>query len=73
MLGATSNRLDSTLANLENMRANLIAAKGAVVDADFGEETARLARAQILMQVKTAMLSQANASKSMMLFDNWLD
>ena len=66
-LGATSNRLDSTLANLENMRANLIAAKGAVVDADFAEETARLARAQILMQAATAMLSQANASKSMML------
>ena len=39
-LGAVSNRLDSTLANLENMRANLVTAKGAVVDADFAEETA---------------------------------
>ena len=66
-LGAVSNRLDSTLANLENMRANLVAAKGAVVDADFAEETARLARAQILLQAATAMLSQANASKSQML------
>ena len=66
-LGAVSNRLDSTLANLENMKANLIAAKGAVVDADFAEETARLARAQILLQAATAMLSQANASKQMML------
>jgi len=66
-LGAVSNRLDSTLANLENMKANLVAAKGAVVDADFAEETARLARASILMQAATAMLSQANASKSMML------
>jgi len=66
-LGAVSNRLDSTLANLENMRANLVAAKGAVVDADFAEETARLARAQILMQAATAMLSQANASKQQML------
>ncbi len=66
-LGAVSNRLDSSLANLENMRANLIAAKGAVVDADFAEETARLARAQILLQAATAMLSQANASKQQML------
>ncbi len=66
-LGAVSNRLDSTLANLENMKANLIAAKGAVVDVDFAEETARLARAQILLQAATAMLSQANASKQMML------
>ena len=66
-LGAVSNRLDSTLANLENMSANLVAAKGAVVDADFAEETARLARAQILMQAATAMLSQANASKQQML------
>jgi len=66
-LGAVSNRLDSTLANLENMKANLVAAKGAVVDADFAEETARLARAQILLQAATAMLSQANASKQMML------
>ena len=66
-LGAVSNRLDSTLANLENMRANLITARGAVVDADFAEETARLARAQILLQAATAMLSQANASKQQML------
>ena len=49
------------------MRANLITAKGAVVDADFAEETARLARAQILLQAATAMLSQANASKQQML------
>ena len=66
-LGAVSNRLDSVLANLENMRANLITAKGAVVDADFAEETARLARSQILLQAATAMLSQANASKQQML------
>ena len=66
-LGAVSNRLDSSLANLENMRANLISARGAVVDADFAEETARLARAQILLQAATAMLSQANASKQQML------
>ena len=61
--GSMSNRLDSTIANLTNMKAKIEAAKGQVVDADFAVETAKLARAQILMQAATAMLSQANASK----------
>ncbi|MDR2031503.1 MAG: flagellin FliC, partial [Azoarcus sp.] len=30
-------------------------------DADYAEETARLARAQVLQQAGVAMLSQANA------------
>jgi flagellin len=62
--GAVSNRLDSSISNLENMKANLITAKGGVEDADFAAESAKLARAQILMQAATAMLAQANASKN---------
>ena len=46
------------------MKANIQTAKGQVVDTDFAAETARLARSQILLQAATAMLSQANASKS---------
>ena len=61
--GSMSNRLDSTISNLTNMKAKIEAAKGQVEDADFAAETAKLARAQILMQAATAMLSQANASK----------
>ena len=61
--GAASNRLDSTIANITNMKANIETAKGKVVDADFATETAKLARAQILLQAAMAMLSQANASK----------
>ena len=61
--GAASNRLDSSIANITNMKANIEAAKGQVVDADFAAETAKLARAQILLQAAMAMLSQANASK----------
>ena len=61
--GAASNRLDSSIANITNMKANIEAAKGQVVDADFATETAKLARAQILLQAAMAMLSQANASK----------
>lgn len=62
--GAVSNRLDSTIANLTNMKANIQTAKGQIVDTDFASETAKLARAQILMQAATAMLAQANASKN---------
>lgn len=66
-LGAVSNRLDTSISNLENMKANIETSRGQILDADFAEETARLARAQILMQAATAMLSQANASKQQML------
>ena len=40
------------------MKANIEAAKGQIVDTDFATETAKLARAQILMQAATAMLAQ---------------
>jgi flagellin len=46
------------------MKANIEAAKGQVVDTDYAEETAKLARAQILLQAAMAMLAQANASKN---------
>ena len=62
-LGAVSNRLDSTVANLDQIRVNLTASKGRIEDADFAQETANLAKGQILQQAATAMLAQANASK----------
>ena len=62
-LGATSNRLDSTIANLTNVVTNLSAGKGRIEDADFASESTNMARAQILQQAATAMLAQANSSK----------
>lgn len=62
-LGATSNRLDSTVSNLTNISANLSAGRGRIEDADFAAETTNLAKMQILQQASTAMLAQANASK----------
>jgi flagellin len=62
-IGAVSNRLDSTVANLTNIGANLSAGKGRIEDADFAAETTNLAKTQILQQASTAMLAQANASK----------
>jgi flagellin len=62
-LGAVMNRLDHTIANLQNIATNLSAAKGRIIDADFAAETSNLARTQVLQQASMAMLSQANASK----------
>ena len=62
--GAVSNRLDSTITSLSNMKANIELAKGQIVDTDYATETANLARAQILLQAATAMLAQANAAKN---------
>ena len=62
-IGAVMNRLDHTIANLQNIATNLSAAKGRIVDADFAAETSNLARTQVLQQASMAMLAQANASK----------
>ena len=63
-LGAVSNRLTSTMNNLDQVSINLSASKGRIADADFAAETGTLAKNQILQQAATAMVAQANASKS---------
>ena len=66
-LGAFSNRLDSTVANLGQIGVNLAASRGRIEDADFAQETGNLAKNQILQQAATAMLAQANASQGTVL------
>ena len=66
-LGALSNRLDSTIANLDNISVNLATARGRIQDTDFATETSNLAKSQIMQQAATAMLAQANASKGTIL------
>jgi flagellin len=66
-LGAVSNRLDSTIANLSNNSANIAESLGRIQDADFAAETTSLAKNQILQQAATSMLAQANASKQSVL------
>jgi|TARA_X000000950_G_scaffold105707_1_gene133146 flagellin len=66
-LGAVSNRLSSTMSNLDQVAVNLSASQGRIQDADFAAETGNLAKNQILQQAATAMLAQANASKSSVL------
>jgi flagellin len=62
-LGAVSNRIDNTVANLTNVAINLEGGRGRIEDADFAAESTSLAKSQILQQASTAMLAQANASK----------
>ena len=66
-LGALSNRLSSTMANLDQVAVNLSSSKGRIQDTDFAVETGNLAKNQILQQAATAMLAQANASKASVL------
>ncbi len=58
--GAAQNRFDAVISNLNVAMENQAAARSRIVDADYAAETARLARAQVLQQAGTAMLSQAN-------------
>jgi len=60
--GATQNRFESVIANLQVSSENTAAARSRIMDADFAAETAALTRAQILQQAGTAMLAQANAA-----------
>lgn len=61
-LGATQNRFESTISNLSTTAENLTAARSRIQDADFAQETATLARAQVLQQAGISVLSQANAA-----------
>ena len=66
-LGAQQNRLESTIANLQVAHENLSAAKSRISDVDFAEESAQLARNQIIQQAGVSILSQANQSLSIAL------
>lgn len=59
--GASQNRFDAVISNLQVASENQSAARGRIMDADFATETANLSRTQILQQAGTAMLAQANS------------
>ena len=65
--GAIQNRIESAVNNMTTNMTNLIDARSRIEDADFSTETTALAKAQILSQASTAMLSQANQSQQSVL------
>jgi flagellin len=63
-LGATQNRLNSTISNLSTMTENYSAANSRIRDTDFAEESAKNTQATILKQAGISVLSQANQASS---------
>ncbi|MFY2819106.1 flagellin [Achromobacter xylosoxidans] len=59
-LGAVQNRLESTIANLDNVVNNLSSARSRIQDADYATEVSNMSKAQILQQAGTSVLAQAN-------------
>lgn len=66
-IGATQNRLQITISNLQSARENLSAANSRIRDVDIASETAELTRNNILMQAGVSVLAQANQSPSIAL------
>lgn len=65
--GAYAGRMEHNIANLAAQSENLTAAVSRIRDTDYGFETAKLTRTQILQQAATAMLAQANAMPNVVL------
>jgi len=59
-LGATANRLQYAADNLANVSTNMSASRSRILDTDYAQATTELARAQIIKEAGTAMLTQAN-------------
>ena len=66
-LGASQNRFDQVIGNLQISVENQSAAKSRITDADYAQETANLSRANILQQAGNAMIAQANQIPSQVL------
>ncbi len=61
-LGAVQNRLEHTIANLDNVVENTTAAESRIRDTDMAEEMVNYSKNNILAQAGQSMLAQANQS-----------
>lgn len=66
-LGALQNRLESTINNLNIYDENLSAARSRIYDVDIANEVSNLTKENILSQVGTTVLGQANANSQLAL------
>ena len=67
LLGASQNRFESTITNLNNTVSNLSAARSRIQDSDYATEVSNMSRAQILQQAGSSVLAQANQVPQTML------
>ncbi|MBU2895963.1 flagellin [Vibrio hepatarius] len=61
-IGASQNRIEFSIKNLEGTKQNLDKTLSSAQDTDFATETAELAKAKVLAKTSQTMLSQANKS-----------
>ena len=66
-IGSIGNRMDSALATLTTQYENLSSAKSIITDADVAAEASNFTQQQILQQVSTSLLAQANQAPSIAL------
>ena len=66
-LGAVQNRLEHTIANLDNIVENTTNAESQIRDTDIATEMVKYSNNNILQQAGTSMLSQANQSNQLAL------
>lgn len=59
-LGAAQNRLQSTISNLGISKENIASARSGIADTDVAQETAQLAKSNILQNASISVLAQAN-------------
>ena len=67
LIGSTQNRLESALDTLTIQFENLSSAKSIITDADIASEASKFTQQQILQQVSTSLLAQANQAPSIAL------
>ena len=67
LIGSAQNRLDSALDVLSTQFENLSSAKSIITDADIAAEASNFTQQQILQQVSTSLLAQANQAPSIAL------
>ena len=67
IIGSAGNRMDSALSTLSTQYENLSSAKSIITDADVAAEASNFTQQQILQQVSTSLLAQANQAPSIAL------
>lgn len=64
LIGSAQSRLSSALDTLTTQYANLSSANSIITDADIAQEASKYTQNQILQQVSTSLLAQANQTPS---------
>lgn len=60
-IGSNINRLEHTVSNMSQMRENLDAATGRIMDVDFATESGNMTKSQMLVQTGAQMLSSTKS------------